>query len=135
LNIIGHGIDLIDLEKFGRLVDEPETDFLTRCFTTAERAYAEDGPNRTRRLAGRFAAKEACSKALGTGFRRGVYWRDMGVVNLNSGKPTLKLTGGARKRLRELTPEGMVVQVDLTMTDELLLAEAVVIISAEPKDG
>mgnify|MGYP000722337956 FL=1 len=82
----------------------------------------------------RFAAKEACSKALGTGFRRGVYWRDLGVVNLPGGKPSMKLTGGALKRLQELTPTGMKAQIDLTLTDEPPLGQAVVIISVVPAD-
>ena len=95
MNIIGHGIDLIDLDKFGRLVDEPETDFLTRCFTTAERAYAEDGPNRIRRLAGRFAAKEAVAKALGTGFDGNVAPQDIEIKNQLSGPPEVVLHGAA----------------------------------------
>jgi len=81
----------------------------------------------------RYAAKEACSKALGTGFRKGVYWRDLGVVNLPGGKPTMTLTGGALKRLEEITPDGMDIQIDLTITDEPPVAEAMVIISAIPK--
>lgn len=95
MRIIGHGIDLIDLDKFGRLVDEPETDFVTRCFTTAERAYAEDGPNRTRRLAGRFAAKEAVAKALGTGFDGNVAPQDIEIKNQSTGQPAVILHGAA----------------------------------------
>ncbi|MEE8548270.1 MAG: holo-ACP synthase [Alphaproteobacteria bacterium] len=133
--IIGLGNDVIDIRRIERTIERFGERFLGRIFTDIERERSERRAGRVASYAKRFAAKEACSKALGTGIRRGVYWRDMGVVNLGSGKPTLKLTGGARKRLRELTPEGMVVQVDLTMTDESLLAEAVVIISAEPKDG
>ncbi len=133
--IIGLGNDVIEIRRIERTIERFGDRFLGRIFTDIERERSERRAGRVASYAKRFAAKEACSKALGTGIRRGVYWRDMGVVNLNSGKPTLKLTGGAEKRLRELTPEGMVVQVNLTMTDERLLAEAVVIISAEPKDG
>jgi holo-[acyl-carrier protein] synthase len=133
--IIGLGNDVIDIRRIERTIERFGERFLGRIFTDIERERSERRAGRVASYAKRFAAKEACSKALGTGIRRGVYWRDMGVVNLGSGKPTLKLTGGARKRLRELTPEGMVARVDLTMTDESLLAEAVVIISAEPKDG
>ena len=133
--IIGLGNDVIDIRRIERTIERFGERFLGRIFTDIERERSERRAGRAASYAKRFAAKEACSKALGTGIRRGVYWRDMGVVNLGSGKPTLKLTGGARNRLRELTPEGMVAQVDLTMTDESLLAEAVVIISAEPKDG
>lgn len=132
--IIGLGNDVIDIRRIERTIERFGDRFLDRVFTDIERQKSDRRAGRVASYAKRFAAKEACSKALGTGIRRGVYWRDMGVVNLRSGKPTLELTGGAMERLRELTPDGMVAQVDLTMTDESPLAEAVVIISAAPKD-
>lgn len=95
LNIIGHGIDLIELDNFARLVDEPESDFVVRCFTEAERAAAEDGPDRARRLAGRFAAKEAIAKALGTGFDGNVAPQEIEIRNLPSGRPEVVLHGAA----------------------------------------
>ena len=103
-------------------------------FTEVEQLKAERRRDVAGTYAKRFAAKEACSKALGTGFRRGVYWRDLGVVNLKSGKPTMALTGGARARLESLIPEGMAPQIDLTITDDFPLAQAVVIISAVSKE-
>jgi holo-[acyl-carrier protein] synthase len=101
-------------------------------FTEVEQRKSEGRKNRAASYAKRFAAKEACSKALGTGFRKSVYWRDMGVVNLRSGKPTMALTGGAAERLKEITPPGMQAQIDLTITDDFPLAQAIVIISAIP---
>ena len=106
--------------------------FIGRIFTPIERAKAEERRNRVETYAKRFAAKEACAKALGTGLRRGVFWRDMGVINMRGGKPTLALTGGALVRLQEITPSGMTAQIDLTLTDEYPLAQAIVIISAVP---
>ncbi|MEE8248196.1 MAG: holo-ACP synthase, partial [Alphaproteobacteria bacterium] len=106
--------------------------FIERIFTEVEREKSERRADRAASYAKRFAAKEACSKALGTGFRRGVYWRDMGVVNLDSGKPTIRLTGGARARLDELTPDGMVAQVDISLSDDHPMAQAIVLISAVP---
>lgn len=132
--IIGLGSDLIDIRRIERTLERFGDRFVARVFTDAERAKAErrGGSPRVRAAtyAKRFAAKEACAKALGTGFRDGVFWRDLGVVNLPSGRPTLVLTGGALGRLAELTPPGMVAQVDLTVTDEYPMAQAVVVITA-----
>ena len=130
--IIGIGSDLVDVRRIERTIERHGARFLARIFTDTERARAERRANRVETYAKRFAAKEACAKALGTGLRRGVFWRDMGVVNLPSGKPTLKLTGGALKRLQAITPPGMVVQIDLTITDDFPQAQAIVIISANP---
>ncbi|MBV8752304.1 MAG: holo-ACP synthase, partial [Hyphomicrobiales bacterium] len=104
-------------------------------FTPAERARAELRANPAATYAKRFAAKEACAKALGTGLRNGVFWRDMGVVNLPSGRPTLKLTGGALTRLKAITPQGCEARIDLTITDEGPLAQAFVVISAERREN
>ncbi len=131
--ILGIGNDLIDINRIEKTLDRFGDRFIQRIFTESERAKSERRVTRVESYAKRFAAKEACSKALGTGFRRGVFWRDMGVVNLPSGKPTMALTGGALARLEEITPPGMQAQIDLTLTDEPPLAEAVVIISAIPK--
>ncbi len=128
--IIGLGNDLIDIRRVERTLERFGDRFIKRIYTDVEREKAERRSNRAATYAKRFAAKEACSKALGTGFRRGVFWRDMGVTNLASGKPTMVLSGGARKRLEEITPAGMVVQIDLTLTDDHPLAQAIVIISA-----
>lgn len=130
--IIGIGDDLIDITRIERTLERFGERFIARIFTDTERLKSERRAMRAASYAKRFAAKEACSKALGTGFRKGVFWRDMGVVNLPGGKPTLVLTGGAAERLRALTPPGMTAQVDLTMTDEPPIAHAVVIISAVP---
>ena len=132
--ILGLGNDLIDIRRVGRTLDRFGERFVKRIFTDIEREKAERRKNRASTYATRFAAKEACSKALGTGFRKGVYWRDMGVVNLPSGKPTIVLAGGALKRLESITPIGMAAQVDLTITDDYPLAEAIVLISAVPED-
>lgn len=128
--IIGLGNDLIDIRRVERTLERFGDRFIKRIYTDVEREKAERRANRAATYAKRFAAKEACSKALGTGFRRGVFWRDMGVANLASGKPTMVLSGGARKRLEEITPSGMVAQIDLTLTDDHPLAQAIVIISA-----
>ncbi len=133
--IIGIGNDLIDIRRIERTLERFGERFLDRVYTEIERTKSDRRINRAASYAKRFAAKEACSKALGTGFRRGVYWRDLGVVNLPSGKPTLKLTGGAARRLDELTPDGMIAQIDLTITDDHPLAEAMVVISAVPDSG
>lgn len=130
--IIGIGNDLIDIERIAATVERFGDRFLTRVFTATERARSDRRQERIASYAKRFAAKEACAKALGTGLRRGVYWRDMGVVNLPSGRPTLLLTGGAARRLAELTPDGYEARIDLTLTDEYPLAEAMVIITALP---
>ncbi len=133
--IIGIGNDLIDIRRIERTLERFGERFLDRVYTEIERKKSDRRVNRAASYAKRFAAKEACSKALGTGFRRGVYWRDLGVVNLPSGKPTLELTGGAARRLDELTPDGMIAQIDLTITDDHPLAEAMVVISAVPERG
>jgi holo-[acyl-carrier protein] synthase len=132
--IIGIGNDLIDIRRVERTLERFGERFVNRIFTDTERARSERRAGRVESYAKRFAAKEACSKALGTGFRRGVYWRDMGVVNLSSGKPTMELRGGAAKRLAELVPDGMTAQIDVTITDEPPLAQAIVIISAVPAE-
>jgi holo-[acyl-carrier protein] synthase len=141
--IIGIGSDLIDIRRVARVIERHGERFLDRIFTDAERAKAERRAKNEKMVvatyAKRFAAKEACSKALGTGIRRGVWWRDMGVVNLPGGRPTMKLTGGARERLDALTPAGCEARIDLTITDEWPLPQALVIISgvprSEPPDG
>jgi len=130
--IIGIGNDLIDIRRIERTLERFGDRFINRIFTDIEQEKSERRANRTASYAKRFAAKEACSKALGTGFRKGVFWRDMGVVNLRGGKPTMTLTGGAAKRLAGLTPDGMTAQIDISLTDEPPLAEASVIISAVP---
>ncbi len=131
--IVGLGSDIIDIRRIERTLERFGNRFVERVFTEVERTKSEWRANRAASYARRFAAKEACSKALGTGFRRGVYWRDLGVVNLPSGKPTLELTGGAAARLAEITPEGMAAQIDLTITDDFSIAQAIVIISMLPK--
>src|SRR3954462_11999321 len=133
--IIGIGSDLIDITRVAKVIERHGERFLNRIFTEAERAKADRRANRVQTYAKRFAAKEACAKALGTGFRGGVFWRDMGVVNLPSGKPTMQLTGGALERLKAITPAGYEARIDLTITDEYPSAQAFVIISAEPSKG
>lgn len=128
--ILGIGNDIIDIRRIERSIERWGDRFLDRIFTEVERARSDRRKLRAASYAKRFAAKEACSKALGTGFRRGVYWRDLGVVNLPSGRPTMLLTGGASLILQEMTPEGFESRVDLTITDDGPLAQAVVIISA-----
>jgi holo-[acyl-carrier protein] synthase len=128
--IIGLGNDIIDIRRVERTIERYGERFLLRVFTDIERRKSEGRALRAASYAKRFAAKEACAKALGTGFRRGVFWRDMGVVNLPSGRPTLELTGGAARVLRELTPDGHEARIDLTITDDFPTAQAIVIISA-----
>ena len=128
--ILGIGSDLVDVRRIERVIERHGERFLDRIFTAAERAKAEGRARRADTYAKRFAAKEACAKALGTGLRAGVFWRDMGVVNLPSGRPTLELTGGALQALAEITPEGHEVRIDLTITDDFPMAQAIVIISA-----
>jgi holo-[acyl-carrier protein] synthase len=128
--IIGLGSDLIDIRRIDRSIERFGDRFILRIFTEVERAKSEKRAQRVASYAKRFAAKEACSKALGTGFRKGVFWRDMGVVNLPGGKPTMQLTGGALARLRAITPDGHEPVIDLTITDDYPLAQAIVIISA-----
>ncbi len=129
--ILGVGSDLIDIRRIERAIERFGERFLNRIFTPAERLRSERRADRVASYAKRFAAKEACAKALGTGFRKGVYWRDLGVVNLPSGRPTLVLTGGANRRLKEMIPAGMDARIDLTLTDEPPLAQALVVITAE----
>jgi holo-[acyl-carrier protein] synthase len=130
--ILGIGTDLVDIRRIEQTIARHGDRFITRIYTEVERARAERKANRIDTYAKRFAAKEACAKALGTGFRNGVFFRDMGVVNLPSGKPTLRLTGGALKRLQAITPAGYEAQIDLALTDEYPLAQAFVVISAMP---
>ena len=130
--IIGLGSDMIDITRIERTLERFGERFVQRCFTDIERAKSDRRANRADSYAKRYAAKEACSKALGTGFRKGVFWRDMGVVNLPSGKPTMKLTNGAAARLAAITPPGMKPLIELSLTDEPPLAQAIVIISAIP---
>jgi holo-[acyl-carrier protein] synthase len=133
--IIGLGSDLIDIRRIERTIAAHGERFLSRIFTPVEREKSEKRAARAASYAKRFAAKEACSKALGTGLRRGVFWKDMGVVNLAGGKPTMALTNGALKRLEEITPKGHRAQIELTITDDFPLAQAIVIISAIPEEG
>jgi holo-[acyl-carrier protein] synthase len=130
--IIGIGSDIIDARRIAKTIERHGERFLARIYTPAERAKAQSRAKQAETYAKRFAAKEACSKALGTGFRRGVFWRDMGVVNLPSGRPTMKLTGGALARLQAITPAGCVAQIDVSLTDDGPTAQAIVIISAVP---
>jgi holo-[acyl-carrier protein] synthase len=130
--IIGLGSDIVDARRIEQTLKRHGDRFLDRIFTPVERAKADGRANRIETYAKRFAAKEACSKALGTGFRAGVFWRDMGVVNLPSGRPTMHLTGGALKRLQAITPAGCSARIDITLTDEGPMAQALVIITALP---
>ncbi len=131
--IIGLGTDIVDIRRVERALSRWGERFIDRVFTAIERQRSEARGQRAASYAKRFAAKEACAKALGTGFRRGVYWRDMGVVNLPGGKPTMRLTGGAAKRLAEITPAGMTAHIEVAITDEPPLAHVIVIISASPE--
>ena len=130
--ILGVGNDLCDIRRIEKSLERFGERFVQRVFTETEQKRSEGRATRAASYAKRFAAKEACAKALGTGLRRGVFWRDMGVINMRGGKPTLALTGGALARLQEITPAGMTAQIDLTLTDEYPLAQAIVIISALP---
>jgi holo-[acyl-carrier protein] synthase len=130
--ILGLGSDLIDIRRIEKTIDRFGERFLDRIFTEAERIKCDRRANRAASYARRYAAKEAAAKALGTGFRRGVFWRDLGVINLPGGQPSMRLTGGALKRLEAITPPGMSARLSLTITDEPPLAQAVVIITAEP---
>jgi holo-[acyl-carrier protein] synthase len=131
--ILGIGNDLCDIRRIEKSLERFGERFIQRVFTETEQKRSEGRATRAASYAKRFAAKEACSKALGTGFRRGVFMRDMGVINVKGGKPTLALTGGALARLQEITPPSMTAQIDLTLTDEYPLAQAFVIISAVAK--
>lgn len=133
--IIGIGSDLIDIRRIEATLARFGDRFVQRLFTDVEQKKSEGRRNRAASYAKRFAAKEACSKALGTGFRKSVYWRDLGVVNLKSGKPTMVLTGAAALHLKSLLPVGMKAQIDLSITDDFPLAQAIVIISAVPSNS
>jgi holo-[acyl-carrier protein] synthase len=128
--IIGLGSDLIDIRRVEKTLERYGRRFIDRIFTDLEQRKSEARATRVASYAKRFAAKEACAKALGTGLRNGVFWRDLGVANLNSGQPTMKLTGGAARRLKEITPDGMIAHINVTLTDDYPLAQAIVIITA-----
>lgn len=130
--IVGIGSDLIDIRRVEKTLERHGERFIARVFTEVERARSERRAQRAASYAKRFAAKEACAKALGTGMARGVFWRDMGVVNLAGGKPTMQLTGGAARRLEQMLPQGHRAVVHLTITDDFPLAQAFVIIEALP---
>ncbi|MBT3787284.1 MAG: holo-ACP synthase [Alphaproteobacteria bacterium] len=130
--MIGMGSDLIDIRRIEKTLERFGERFTNRIYTELERTKSDKRMNRAASYAKRYAAKEAMSKALGTGFRKGVFWRDMGVINLPGGKPTMALTGGAAARLEEITPDGMKALIELTITDEPPLAQAIVIITAMP---
>jgi holo-[acyl-carrier protein] synthase len=131
--IIGIGSDLSDIRRVQGTLDKFGERFTQRIFTEVERRRSERKGDKAASYAKRFAAKEACSKALGTGIKRGVFWRDMGVVNLPSGQPTMALTGGAAERLAELVPEGMEAFIHVSLTDDHPYAQAFVVIEARPK--
>ena len=133
--IIGLGNDIIDIRRVEKTLARHPERFTRRVFTEIERVKSDRRNQRAASYAKRFAAKEACAKALGTGLARGVFWQDMGVVNLPGGKPSLNLTGGALKRLEEITPSGHVADIHLTITDDFPLAQAIVIIYARPSGG
>lgn len=132
--IIGIGNDIIDIRRIERSIDKYGDRFIQRLFTSTEQQKSDKRRQRAASYAKRFAAKEACCKALGTGISRGVFWRDMGVVNLPGGKPTMKLTHGAAKRLAEMTPQGYEASIHLTITDDGPMAQAFVIIEAIKKE-
>lgn len=127
--ILGLGNDMIDIRRIAATIDRFGDRFLERVFTPIERAKSDARAQRAASYAKRFAAKEACAKALGTGLRSGVHWRDMGVINLPSGRPTLKLTGGALQQLTAITPPGYEARIDLTLSDDDPWAQAIVIIT------
>src|ERR1044072_2594801 len=130
--IIRIGSDIPDIRRIEKVIERHGERFLSRIFTDTERARAERRAKSVETYAKRFAAKEACANALGTGIRQGGWWRDMGVVNLPSGRPTMKLTGGAATRLAKLVPQGHEARIDVSITDEYPLAQAFVVISAVP---
>jgi holo-[acyl-carrier protein] synthase len=132
--IIGIGSDLVDIRRISSSLDRYGERFIKRIYTEIEQAKAERRRERVATYAKRFAAKEAMSKALGTGMSRGVFWRDMGVVNLPGGKPTMHLTGGAAERLKEMLPKGHRAEIHLSITDDHPLAQAFVIIEARPAE-
>jgi len=128
--IIGLGNDMVDIRRIEQTLERYGSRFVVRIFTDIEQKKSDRRAQRAASYAKRFAAKEACSKALGTGFRRGVFWKDIGVVNEPSGRPTLQLTGGAREQLERITPAGHTARIQLTITDDFPYAQAVVIIEA-----
>jgi holo-[acyl-carrier protein] synthase len=128
--ILGVGTDLVDIRRIERTIARHGDRFLDRIFTSTERKLAEQRVDRAATYAKRFAAKEACAKALGTGFRHGIFFRDLGVVNLPSGRPTMELAGAALCRLQAIVPAGLEPHIDLAITDEYPLAQAFVVISA-----
>lgn len=130
--ILGLGSDLIDIRRIAETIDRYGERFLGRIFTPVERAKSDKRAERAASYAKRFAAKEACAKALGTGLRKGVFWRDMGVVNLAGGKPTMQLSGGALRQLNQMVPAGYAAHIELSITDDFPLAQAIVIIWAAP---
>jgi holo-[acyl-carrier protein] synthase len=133
--ILGVGNDIIDIRRIEKTIERFGDRFLGRVFTDTERRKSDARIGRAASYAKRFAAKEACAKALGTGFRGGVFWRDMGVVNLRSGRPTIVLTGGAAEQLKRITPAGFEPRVDVSLTDDFPLAQAIVIISGVAEGG
>jgi holo-[acyl-carrier protein] synthase len=132
--IVGIGSDLADIRRIGRTIERFGDRFIQRVFTEVEQAKSERRRERIASYAKRWAAKEACSKALGTGLRMGVAWREMGVVNLSSGQPTMSITGGAAERLARLTPPGMSLRIHVTITDDHPWAQAFVVIEAVSED-
>ena len=133
--IIGLGSDLIDIRRIENSLERFGDRFVSRVFTEIEQQKSDRRKNRAASYAKRFAAKEACSKALGTGISRGVFWRDMGVVNQRGGKPTMALENGAAKRLAEMLPNGYQPNIHITITDDYPLAQAFVVIEAVPSDN
>jgi holo-[acyl-carrier protein] synthase len=133
--IIGIGSDLIDIRRVEKSIERFGEKFTNRCFTDVERQKSDGRQNRAASYAKRFAAKEACAKALGTGIANGVFWRDMGVVNVPGGKPTMHLTGGAQMQLLSILPGGHEARIHVTITDDFPLAQAFVIIEAVPVAG
>lgn len=131
--IVGIGSDLSDIRRVAETLERFGDRFTNRIFTEVERARSERKPDRAASYAKRFAAKEACSKALGTGLKAGVFWRDMGVVNMRSGQPTMALTGGAAKRLEAIIPAGHKAVIHVSLTDDHPYAQAFVIIEAVPE--
>jgi holo-[acyl-carrier protein] synthase len=129
--ILGVGTDMVDIRRIEKTLERFGMQFVERCFTAGEKSRSERKAAPAASYAKRFAAKEACAKALGTGLHKGVYWRDMEVVNLASGAPTMALAGGAAARLVALTPKGFIAHVHVSLTDDFPLAQAFVIISAE----
>lgn len=133
MHVIGLGNDMIDITRIEHTLERWGERFIRRTFTETEITKSEKRLNRAASYAKRFAAKEACAKALGTGIRHGVFWRDIGVVNLPTGKPTIALTGGARARLEEITPDGMSAIIEVTISDDHPWAQAIVLITAVPR--